>query len=111
MDCEGLVDNQMSQCRLEWDCKCQDVANNTYLCVRQFTEEVNTIVCQFMDNEDFMEAYDLNKDPYQLNNEIVRGNSNDIKLQWIDSAKRKIGKVLRRSQSPRRAFQNKKLYS
>ena len=100
----------MSQCRVEWDCKCQDVTNNTYLCLRELTEEKNTIVCQFMDNEDFMEAYDLNKDPYQLNNEIVEGNSNHSDLQWIDLAKQTIRRVLKESRLTQDSFENKSLY-
>ena len=58
----------MSQCLGEWDCKCQDVANNTYFCIRKITKSENSIYCRFEDNEDFIEVYDLNEDPYQLNN-------------------------------------------
>ena len=62
----------MSQCRLEWDCKCQDVANNTYYCVRKLDQRDNSIFCQFDDEEQFVEAYDLNEDPYQLTNIYLR---------------------------------------
>ena len=73
-ECEGIVDDQMSQCLGEWDCKCQDVANNTYFCIRKITQSENSIYCRFEDNEDFIEVYDLNEDPYQLNNLM----SNDV---------------------------------
>ena len=70
--CKGIVDVQMSQCRAEWDCKCQDVANNTYYCVRKLDSRDNSILCQFDDDEKFIEAYDLNEDPFQLNNIYVQ---------------------------------------
>ena len=58
----------MSQCRAEWDCKCQDVSNNTYYCIRTIDDSENSIFCQFDDDEGFIEAYDLDEDPYQLKN-------------------------------------------
>ena len=69
-ECEGIVDDQMSQCLGEWNCKCQDSANNTYFCIRKLAQDENSIYCQFLDNEEFIEVYDLNEDPYQLNNLI-----------------------------------------
>ena len=55
-ECEGIVDDQMSQCLGEWDCKCQDVANNTYFCIRKITQSENSIYCRFEDNENFIEV-------------------------------------------------------
>ena len=77
-ECEGIVDAQMSQCRREWDCKCQDVANNTYYCVRKINTEDNSIICHFDDDDNFIEAYDLNLDPYQLNNLLYGDAENEI---------------------------------
>ena len=68
----------MSQCRKEWDCKCQDVANNTYYCVRKINTQDNSIICHFDDNDNFFEAYDLNLDPYQLNNLLYGDTENEI---------------------------------
>ena len=68
----------MSQCRAEWDCKCQDVANNTYYCIRKIAESENSIFCQFEDDEGFIEAYDLIEDPYQLNNIFLDANEDSI---------------------------------
>ena len=68
----------MSQCRAEWDCKCQDVANNTYYCIRKIDDSENTIFCQFDDDEKFIEAYDLNEDPYQLSNIFLEENEDSM---------------------------------
>ena len=77
-ECDGIVDVQMSQCRKEWDCKCQDVANNTYYCVRKINTQDNSIICHFDDDDNFIEAYDLNLDPYQLNNLVYGEVENEI---------------------------------
>lgn len=66
--CEKVVDDQMSECSVEWDCKCQDSRNNTYNCIRTFTNENNFIHCKFLDDQRFEESYDLKADPFQLNN-------------------------------------------
>ena len=34
------------------------------------TEVENTMFCSFNDNENFLELYDLNQDPYQLYNMV-----------------------------------------
>ena len=50
-----------------------DSFNNTYNCVRTYrgaTDE-DSIYCRFDDDENFVEFYDLNKNPYQLNNEYA----------------------------------------
>ena len=84
LECKGIVDVQMSQCRAEWDCKCQDVANNTYYCVRTIDATENSIFCQFDDDEGFIEAYDLNEDPYQLNNIYLEPNADSkIRREYI----------------------------
>ena len=74
----------MSQCRAEWDCKCQDVANNTYYCIRTIDDTENSIFCQFDDDEGFIEAYDLSEDPYQLNNIYLEPNADSkIRREYI----------------------------
>ena len=75
-ECEGIVDVQMSQCLKEWDCKCQDVTNNTYFCVRKLSSQENSLYCQFDDVENFVEAYDLSTDPYQLLNLVKQNDTN-----------------------------------
>ena len=61
-------DNLMISCLDEWVSKCEDTKNNTYRCMRYIDDEENKVVCRFQDDEKFVEYYDLNKDPYQLNN-------------------------------------------
>ncbi|KAL7742634.1 hypothetical protein ACLKA6_002002 [Drosophila palustris] len=46
----------------------QNSWNNTYACVRDFRYNLNRIYCEFQDSENFVEAYDLARDPYQLHN-------------------------------------------
>eukprot|EP00797_Seminavis_robusta_P027296 Sro50_g029170.2 (167) ;mRNA; r:95909-96409 len=55
-----------------------DWSNNTYHCVRTIAasgssqahlqEEENSIYCRFLDDENFVEYYDLMTDPWELNN-------------------------------------------
>lgn len=66
--CPGQRSDHLAQCTLVADCHCQDAWNNTYACVRDFRNNVDRIYCEFQDSENFVEAYDLAKDPYQLNN-------------------------------------------
>ncbi|XP_077541600.1 N-acetylglucosamine-6-sulfatase-like isoform X2 [Haemaphysalis longicornis] len=49
-------------------CECEDSWNNTYLCTRQIMNDVNTKLCEFKDNEGFMEAYNLTWDPFEIQN-------------------------------------------
>lgn len=55
------------------DCVCEDAWNNTYTCIRQLKIENDTIshnliYCEFVDSENYIEVYDLNKDAVQLQN-------------------------------------------
>ena len=91
-ECEGVVDAQMSQCTKEWECKCQDAANNTYFCVRKLNNHENTLYCQFDDEESFVEAYDLSTDPYQLLN-LVKMNDT-TQSQKITSSLEKFRSII-----------------
>ena len=51
-------------------CKCEDSFNNTYACVRTLTSTQNSLFCNFADNEESKEAYDLQVDPFQLHNQV-----------------------------------------
>lgn len=66
--CPGKRSDHLSLCSLEADCHCQDSLNNTYSCIRHFAYNTNKIYCEFIDHENFVEAYDLEIDPYQMNN-------------------------------------------
>ncbi|XP_053505758.1 N-acetylglucosamine-6-sulfatase [Ictalurus furcatus] len=50
------------------DCVCEDAYNNTYACVRTFSQTTNLQYCEFDDNEVFVEVYNLTADPFQLTN-------------------------------------------
>ena len=75
----------MSHCKVEWDCKCEDTRNNTYQCKRYLDAEENKVLCRFEDEEEFVEYYDLNKDPYQLYN-IPQVELNPEENEWVELA-------------------------
>ncbi|XP_054711336.1 N-acetylglucosamine-6-sulfatase-like [Uloborus diversus] len=52
----------------EVDCICEDSRNNTYICLRELSVERNFVTCYFKDDENFVEAYNLTEDPYQMKN-------------------------------------------
>ncbi len=60
----------MALCEAKYGCKCQDAFNNTYSCLRSLSSggEENTLYCEFDDDVQFVEMYDLANDPYQLSN-------------------------------------------
>ncbi|XP_067635791.1 N-acetylglucosamine-6-sulfatase-like [Eurosta solidaginis] len=60
--------DSLSQCTPEADCHCQDAWNNTYSCVRHFRSATDRLYCEFADWSNFVEAYDVNEDPYQIKN-------------------------------------------
>ncbi|XP_032784585.2 N-acetylglucosamine-6-sulfatase isoform X4 [Daphnia magna] len=70
--------NVSKLCLNDFGCKCQDAANNTYVCLRTLRPTGNqhanedSLYCQFDDLQAFVESYDLRLDPYQLNNRAYR---------------------------------------
>ncbi|XP_033225479.1 N-acetylglucosamine-6-sulfatase-like isoform X2 [Belonocnema kinseyi] len=66
--CPTDSDPNLAQCSKEFACKCQDVTNNTFSCIRRISKNFNNIFCVFEDNESYVEAYDFTQDPYQLKN-------------------------------------------
>ncbi|XP_053686248.1 N-acetylglucosamine-6-sulfatase-like [Sabethes cyaneus] len=67
-ECPWQRQDKLSLCSSNIACHCQDSWNNTFSCVRHLGREVDMIYCQFKDNENFVEAYDLTTDSYQINN-------------------------------------------
>ena len=71
-------------CLNDYGCKCQDAANNTFVCLRTLSaphatsmneaeeEGEDSLYCQFYDDEHFVEFYDLRLDPYQMKNRAYR---------------------------------------
>jgi len=45
-----------------------DAWNNTYHCIRTISSEANSIYCRFEDEDNFVELYNLDDDPWQLSN-------------------------------------------
>ncbi|XP_050679637.1 N-acetylglucosamine-6-sulfatase-like [Leptidea sinapis] len=69
--CPWVYDhNNLAECLVDYDCKCQDSRNNTYACLRHISRQINKKYCVFADEENFKEMYDLSKDPYELENII-----------------------------------------
>jgi len=66
--CSQWNTGDFSYCLPEFDCKCHDTKNNTYTCLRRIESDRNTMFCSFEDDENFEEYYDLDIDPYQLDN-------------------------------------------
>ncbi|XP_071960691.1 N-acetylglucosamine-6-sulfatase-like isoform X2 [Antedon mediterranea] len=50
------------------DCVCEDAINNTYTCVWTLEKTEKTVYCEMNDEENFIEFYNLVKDPHQLAN-------------------------------------------
>ncbi|XP_014213111.1 N-acetylglucosamine-6-sulfatase-like [Copidosoma floridanum] len=67
--CPSDRDLNLSHCSREFACKCQDAANNTFACVRRVAERENNVFCVFNEDEgEFVEAYDLLSDEFQMTN-------------------------------------------
>ena len=65
---EGRYPPELFWCYDHYNCRCQDGRNNTFNCIRTISMEQNDIFCQFEDDVNFVEYYDLNSDPFQLYN-------------------------------------------
>lgn len=78
VDLQCQQDANTTLCLNDFGCKCQDAANNTYVCLRTLRPTGNqhanedSLYCQFDDLQAFVESYDLRLDPYQLNNRAYR---------------------------------------
>lgn len=66
--CPTDSDPNISLCSKDFSCKCQDCRNNTYSCIRRVANGDDNIFCIFEDDANFIEAYDLKIDSYQLTN-------------------------------------------
>ncbi|KAH8285490.1 hypothetical protein KR054_009939, partial [Drosophila jambulina] len=67
-ECPWSEQDGLAQCTLEADCHCQDAWNNTYACIRSIRYRDHRIYCEFRDNENYLESYDLQLDPHQMTN-------------------------------------------
>ncbi|XP_065363312.1 N-acetylglucosamine-6-sulfatase-like [Calliphora vicina] len=69
-ECPWSRTDLLAECTVEADCHCQDAWNNTYSCIRHFSYHTNRLYCEFNDNEDFVEAYEVDNDPHQMQNMV-----------------------------------------
>ncbi|XP_035217177.1 N-acetylglucosamine-6-sulfatase-like isoform X2 [Stegodyphus dumicola] len=69
----------------EIDCICEDSRNNTYVCVRELTQEKNYLTCLFKDDEDFIEAYNLTEDPFQMRNIYPHAKERDVIRKFLNN--------------------------
>jgi len=51
-------------------CSCQDSRNNTYSCARSLTPKEDILYCEFVDDLDFKEYYDVREDKWQRKNQF-----------------------------------------
>ena len=86
----------MAECSYDWGCKCQDSRNNTYTCLRSVTQTEDSLFCQFSDDKNTEELYDLHTDPYQLHN-LATAASADLAAhsspKWRKSARLRISSI------------------
>jgi N-acetylglucosamine-6-sulfatase len=66
--CPWSAKDRLNQCTADADCHCQDSWNNTYSCVRHLAADQNLLYCEFRDEVQFVEAYDLAGDLHQMTN-------------------------------------------
>lgn len=59
----------LSGCNPNFACKCEDSWNNSYACLRQLGHLEDSLFCHWND-DGFEEAYNLTRDPWQLNNTV-----------------------------------------
>lgn len=67
-ECPWRKSQRLYGCTIESECKAEDSWNNTYACIRHFSQSINFLMCKFKDREEYYEAYDLTRDVYQLEN-------------------------------------------
>ncbi|XP_012138591.2 N-acetylglucosamine-6-sulfatase [Megachile rotundata] len=66
--CPTDNDPTLALCYKDLACKCQDTVNNTFTCIRRLSPEFNNIFCVFDDDKQFIEAYNITTDNYQMEN-------------------------------------------
>lgn len=91
-NCPWKFDKNVSECStLQW-CKCQDSRNNTYSCIIAFNNSQNIKICRFQERSDFFEVYDLQTDPFELNN--LQSSFNKSALKNIKNEIERMGKCV-----------------
>ena len=86
------ADDNLYNCLDSNDCKCADTRNNTFICKRYLDDEESKVLCRFEDEENFVEYYDLIKDPYQLYN-IPQEELSAKERTWMKLTLEELGKL------------------
>ncbi|CAG0908181.1 unnamed protein product [Cyprideis torosa] len=103
---ERMMDPGLSNCNPSVQCKCQDASNNTFLCLRAMANDGQEWgsfkYCEFEDSEDFIESYDLDVDPFELDNQAIKGEADDFYIsderrQLLSSSLHKLSQCRRSS--------------
>lgn len=66
--CPQLEGQNVFNCNYLAHCVCEDAWNNTWSCVRVTTDQNIYKYCEFVDDQHFVELYELNSDPWELTN-------------------------------------------
>uniref|UniRef100_A0A182T8A8 Sulfatase N-terminal domain-containing protein n=1 Tax=Anopheles maculatus TaxID=74869 RepID=A0A182T8A8_9DIPT len=66
--CPWSAEDRLQLCTVDAACHCQDAWNNTFNCVRHLAQDLNFVYCEFKDDQNFVEAYDIANDLYQMDN-------------------------------------------
>ncbi|KAK7490756.1 hypothetical protein BaRGS_00017985, partial [Batillaria attramentaria] len=67
-NCPQLEGQDVFNCNYLAHCVCEDAWNNTWSCVRVTSDQSIYKYCEFVDNENFVELYEINSDPWELTN-------------------------------------------
>lgn len=78
---------------------CGDAWNNTYHCLRvldippggQTSQTITRMYCEFVDDENFKELYEMKADPWQLNN-VAYSNASDV-IAVREAMSNRLGEV------------------
>lgn len=70
---ECYEDKSIRSCFPDMSCKCFDSKNNTYICIRRLSDDVDDVFCEFDDDEHFVELYDIRQDPFEFENLALFG--------------------------------------
>lgn len=66
--CPQWEGQRLFNCNPLAHCVCEDANNNTWACVRSTTASHIYKYCEFQDDAHFVELYEINSDPWELNN-------------------------------------------
>ncbi|XP_046573863.1 N-acetylglucosamine-6-sulfatase-like [Haliotis rubra] len=66
--CDQLDNQGIAWCHTYAHCQCEDAWNNTYTCIRYSDGQQHYKYCEIADNDNFVEMYDLESDPYEFMN-------------------------------------------